>query len=310
MSKRFSLLLGVAALALSAMIAYGQDTTATKTKVVANPDGSYSVIEYPVGKEVMVNLVPAASIPGKGMVHVMRTDKGSHIVFDVNGVPTTVTSYYAYAVDPSGSATLLGPVTFTNGVGKAEFDTPLNQFMVVLSPTEGLTTLDPTTAVMFRSDVPAGYTIVPRKVSGDTKAVAVATTTAPSGYNVPVLNVPSFGDKSRELMLKFGGDLNGLEGKATLTAKKGAATKVTMKFDDMNKVPKGKIFTLWASSPDGQYTKIGQVLNSGKKDEAEIRSEITLPDFGLFMTVEDAAVTVPTSTIYAPFTVVTVSPAP
>jgi hypothetical protein len=173
-----------------------------------------------------------------------------------------------------------------------------------------LTTIDPTTAVMFRSDVPSGYTIVPRRVVGDTKAVAVATTTTPSGYNVPVLNVPSFGDKSRDLKIKFSGDLNGLEGKATLTAKKGAATKVTMKFDDMNKVPKGKIFTLWASSPDGQYTKIGQVLNSGKKDEAEIKSEITLPDFGLFMTVEDAVVTVPTSTIYAPFSVVTVPPAP
>jgi hypothetical protein len=227
-------------------------------------------------------------------------------VFDLSGVPATVTSYYAYAVDPSGSTTLLGPVTFTNGVGKAEFDTPLNQFMVVLSPTEGLTTYDPTTAVMFRSEVPAGYTVIPRRVAGDTKAVAVATTTAPSSYNVPVLNVPSFGEKTRELKIKFAGDLNGLEGKAYLTRKKGAATKVTMKFDDMNKVPKGKVFTLWASSPDGQYTKLGQVLNSGKKDEAEIKSETTLDDFGLFMTVEDAVVTVPTSTIYSPFTVVTV----
>jgi hypothetical protein len=303
MSKRFSLLLAALTLVMSGVIAYGQDTTATKTKVVANPDGTYSVIEYPAGKEVMVNLVPSASIPGKGPIHVMRTEKGSHLMFDLSGVPATVTSYYAYAVDPSGSATLLGPVTFTNGVGKAEFDTPLNQFMVVLSPTEGLTTLDPTTAVMFRSDVPTGYTIVPRRVSGDTKAAALATTAAPSGYNVPVLNVPSFNDKTRELKIKFSGELSGLEGKASLTPKKGATTKVTMKFDDMNKVPKGKIFTLWASSPDGQYTKLGQVVNSGRKDEAEIRSETNLPDFGLFMTVDDAAVTVPTSTIYSTFTV-------
>jgi len=306
MSKKFSVIATFVVLAIGTLVAYGQDTTATTKKVVVNPDGSYTVIEYPVGKDVMVNLVPAASIAGKGMVHVRRTDTGSHVIFDMSGVPATVTSYYAYAVDPSGATTLLGPVTFTNGVAKAEFDTPLNQFMVVLSPTEGLTTYDPTTAVMFRSEVPAGYTVIPRKVAGDTKAVAVATTTAPSGYNVPVLNVPSFGEKTRELKIKFAGDLNGLEGKAYLTRKKGAATKVTMKFDDMNKVPKGKVFTLWASSPDGQYTKLGQVLNSGKKDEAEIKSETTLDDFGLFMTVEDAVVTIPTSTIYSPFTVVTV----
>jgi hypothetical protein len=288
-------------LALSSMIALGQDTTATKKKVVVNPDGSYTVIEYPVGKEVIVNLVPGASIPGKGTVRVMRTANGSHLVVNMTDIPGTVTNYYAYAVDPAGATTFLGPITFTNGVAKAEFDTPLNQFMVVLSPTEGLTTIDPTTAVMFRSDVPTGYTIVPRRVVGDTKAVAVATT-APSGYNVPVLNVPSFGEKTRELKIKFAGDLNGLEGKAYLT-RKGGSTKVTMHFDDMNKVPKDKRFVLWASTPDGQYTKLGQVLNSGKKDEAEIKSETSLPDFGLFMTVEDADVTVPSSTVYSTFTV-------
>jgi len=32
----------------------------TKKEVVVNPDGSYSVVEYPVGREVMVNLVPTA----------------------------------------------------------------------------------------------------------------------------------------------------------------------------------------------------------------------------------------------------------
>jgi hypothetical protein len=124
MSKRFSIVLGVAALTLSAVFAYGQDTTATAKKVVVNPDGSYSVIEYPVDKDVIVNLTPAASIAGKGTIHVRRSATGSHIMFDVNGVPTTVTSYYAYAVDPAGATTLLGPITFTNGVAKAEFDTP------------------------------------------------------------------------------------------------------------------------------------------------------------------------------------------
>ena len=299
MNKKLSALLSVFVLVTCSAIGFAQDTTATKTKVVVNPDGTYSVIEYPVGKEVVVNLVPGASIPGKGTVHVMRTATGSHLVFDMSGVPADVTNYYAYAVDPSGAATFLGPITFTGGVAKTEFDTPLNQFMVVLSPTQGLTTIDPTSSIMFRSDVPSGYTIVPRHVMGDTKAVAVGNT---SGYNVPVLNVPSFGDKTRELKIKFDGELQGLEGKAYLTYKKGG-TKVKMHFDDMNKVPKGQRFVLWASAPDGTYTRLGQVLNSGKKDEAEINTTTALNDFGLFMTVEDADVTLPTGKIWSTFTV-------
>ena len=299
MNKKLSVLLSVFVLATCSAIGFAQDTTATKTKVVVNPDGTYSVIEYPVGKEVVVNLVPGASIPGKGTVHVMRTATGSHLVFDMSGVPADVTNYYAYAVDPSGAATFLGPITFTGGVAKTEFDTPLNQFMVVLSPTQGLTTIDPTSSITFRSDVPSGYTIVPRHVMGDTKAVAVGNT---PGYNVPVLNVPSFGDKTRELKIKFDGELQGLEGKAYLTYKKGG-TKVKMHFDDMNKVPKGQRFVLWASAPDGTYTRLGQVLNSGKKDEAEINTTTALNDFGLFMTVEDADVTLPTGKIWSTFTV-------
>lgn len=302
MKTRFSLFACATVLAL-ASIAFAQNTTtATAKKVVVNPDGSYTVIEYPVDKEVVVNLVPGASIAGKGVVRVRRSADGTHLVFNMTGLPGDVSNYYAYAVDPAGAATFLGPITFTGGVGTATFDTPLNQFMVVLSPTEGLTTFDPTTAVMFRSDVPAGYTIVPRRVVGDTKAVAVAGTPA-SAYDVPMLNVHTFGDKTRELKIKFGGDLQGLEGKAYLTYKKGG-TKVKMHFDDMNKVPKGQRFVLWAASPDGTYTRLGQVWNSGKKDEAEINTTTPLDDFGLFMTAETGEVTVPTSKIYSTFTVI------
>lgn len=301
MGRKSLLMVGTLVLAIGVCSAFGQEVSTTK-KVVVNPDGSYSVIEYPVGKDVTVNLLPAGTVAGKGVIHVTRSADGTHMVFNMSGVPGDVKSYYAYAVDPGGATTLLGPIMFDNGTATADFTTPLNQFMVVLSPTEGLTTLDPTTSVIYRSEVPSGYVVVPRRVAGDTKARAVATAGA-SPYDVPVLNVPSFGEKTRDLKIKFSGDLSGLEGKASLTRKKGAATKVTMHFDDMNKVPKGKVFTLWASSPDGQYTKLGQVINSGKKDEAEIRSETTLDDFGLFMTVDDAEVTVPTGRTYSTFTV-------
>jgi hypothetical protein len=151
--------------------------------------------------------------------------------------------------------------------------------------------------------VPRGYTIVPRRAVGDTKARAVAMTN-PSAYDVPVLNVPSFGEKTRELKIKFGDDLSGLEGKAYITRAKGGSTKVKMHFDDMNRVPKEKRFILWAASPDGQYTKLGQVVNSGRKNEAEIDSETSLSDFGLMITAEDTEVAVPTSRVYSTFTVI------
>ena len=48
----------------------------------------------------------------------------------------------------------------------------------------------------------------------------------------------------------------------------------------MKMAPKDKRFVLWASAPDGSYTKLGQVINTGKRQESEIRSETALTDFG------------------------------
>ena len=76
-----------------------------------------------------------------------------------------------------------------------------------------------------------------------------------------------------------------------------------MHFDDMKKVPAKTRFTLWTYSPDGKYTKLGHVINSGKRDEAAIKSETTLADFGLFVTAEESDVTVPTSKVYSVFTI-------
>ena len=187
---------------------------------------------------------------------------------------------------------------------KAEFTTPLNQFMLVLSPTEGLTTIDTMTPIYYRSALPTGYAVVPRRVTED-RVVAVAPSVISreggAAYDVPLLNVGTFGDKEREVKMKFGGELDGLEAKAYIARGKGV-TKVRMHFDDMNKVPKNKRFTLWTYSPDGTYAKLGHVINSGKRDEAAIKSETSLTDFGLFVTAEDADVTIPTSKVYSVFT--------
>jgi len=298
-SKCFKLGLAmVMALGMS-LAAIGQDT---KSTVVQNADGSYSVIEYPVGREVTINLTPVTTVTGStGVARVMRAADGTKVWVDLSGVPASTTSMYAYAVDPTGTPTQLGPVTITNGVAKAEFSTPMNQFMLVLSPTEGLTGLDQTTPVFYRSTVPSGFAVVPRRVS-EKRVVGVSPSVVNrEGYDVPMLNVGTFGDKEREVKMKFGGELSGLEAKAYINRSKGA-TKVRMHFDDMNKVPKNKRFTLWTVSPDGQYSKLGSVVNTGNRDEAGIRSETALADFGLFVTAEDTDVAVPTSRIYSSFT--------
>lgn len=292
LSAMFILAVGTAVLA--------QDKVITKKEVVVNPDGSYTVIEYPVGKEVTVSLLPSATVPGgKGIARVIRAADGTKVYFDLSGLPAEASSYYAYAVDPAGVPTLLGPVAVQSGIAKAEFTTPMNQFMLVLSPNEGLTAVSPTT-VVFQSEVPTGYAIVPKRISENRVAAVAASTKI--AYDVPLLNVPTFGEAEKEVKLKFTGDMTGLEAKAYIDREKGT-TKIKMHFDDMKKVPANKRFTLWTISPDGTYSKLGQIVNSGKRDEARIQSETALTDFGLFLTVEDADVTVPTSTIYSVFAV-------
>lgn len=309
-SKLFRLSFAIALAIGVATVSFAQDVKVTKkTEVVQNADGTYTVIEYPVGKEVSINLTPVTTVTGStGIARVMRAADGTKVWVDLTGVPAATTSMYAYAVDPTGVPTLLGPITIENGAAKAEFSTALNQFMLVLSPTEGLTAIDTATPIFYRSALPSGYAVVPRRVS-ENRTVAVAPAVinrdpaapAASAYDVPLLNVGTFGDAEREVKMKFTGELDGLEAKAYIKRGKGA-TKVRMHFDDMNKVPKNKRFTLWTYGPDGTYTKLGHVINSGNKDEAAIKSETPLTDFGLFVTAEDADVMVPTSRVYSVFT--------
>jgi len=277
----------------------------TETKVVANSDGTYSVIEYPVDKDVEVRLMPMKGINGTGMAHVMRTANGTKVVFDLNGAPSDWKELHAYAVDPSGSSTYLGPITFSGGAGKAEFMTPASQFMLVLSPNQGLTTYDTTTTYVYRSEVPQGYTVVPRgkvmrtQMTSSDAAMSVQDTSVT--YDVPMLNIRQYAGKETTLRLKFEGELNGLEAKAYVKPVAGK-TQIRMTFDDLQKVPLGKRFVLWTSGPQG-YAKVGQIIHAGKKDTAEIRGESTLNDFGLFLTVEDKDVERPTSRIYSTFRV-------
>jgi hypothetical protein len=251
--------------------------------------------------------MPRGTFHGKGMARVMRAADGTKISFDLAGLPTTTTSYYAYAVDPNGTPTLLGPLTVTNGVATAEFMTPMDKFMLVLSPKEGMTTYDPSDVVLL-SEVPNGYTVVPR----GTTVVTTTTTTSVDGpvmmqtaaYQVPLLNVSSFGEKVMTADLHFReGELKGLDAHAHIHRHPDSGTTVRVEFNDLKKVSPTKRFVLWAYAPDGTYTRLGQIYNYKNRDEAKIEAKTTLTDFGLLMTVEDTDVTVPTSTVWSVFKV-------
>src|ERR1700712_4353417 len=94
-----NLVLAVTVVALSAFTASAQDS-----KVVANADGSYSVIEYPMDKDVTVRLVPMKGISSTGMAHVIRSANGTKVVFDLANAPSDWKTVHAYAVDPSGAS--------------------------------------------------------------------------------------------------------------------------------------------------------------------------------------------------------------
>lgn len=278
-------------------------TTTMKTDVVQNADGTYSVIEYPVGKEVVVDFMPTdKAMTAKGMARVLRTGEETTINFDLSGLDAS-SSYYAYAVDPMGKTTFLGPITAENGIAKTSFTTPSNQFMLVLSPTEGLTSIGNDTAVAFRSAVPKGYAVVNNRATttvDEGKQVAGSQDIS-STYEVPLLGVTGFKKGETEIRVNFSGELEGLKGKAYIDSGKQGVSKIKMRFDDMKLAPKEKRYVLWAVSPTKEYTKIGQVINTGKRQESEIRGETALKDFGLFVTVEEKDVLQPTSKIFSAF---------
>jgi hypothetical protein len=81
MSKRISLLAAALLIISSAVFVAAQtpttqtptttvtQTPTTVTKTVQNPDGSYTVIEYPVGKEVQLVMNPVALTKSKAQYH-------------------------------------------------------------------------------------------------------------------------------------------------------------------------------------------------------------------------------------------------
>lgn len=282
------ILLALAAVAVSQV----QTTTVTKVQTVQNPDGTYTIVEYPVGKETLVTLSPVGITGATGRATIIRDDSGTTIKLNLASLPADLAALNVYAVDPTGAVTLLGPVEIANGLGTFTTTTPLNRFMLFASPEGSLTAYDPTTKVFFRSAVPSGFTVIPL---GANTAVgeAVGAVATLGDYAVPMLGIPTFkkGDDTK-LKIAFTGAMEGARANVFIEPHKGKKmTKVRMRFHDLKEAPKGLAYVLWAVSPDNQFQRLGSIVNVRGRNEAEIKSETAFDDFGLLLTTEDVGVT-------------------
>lgn len=315
MGKHVLSVLGAVILTLAfAAVALAQVTTTTVTKTVQNPDGTYTVIEYPAKKEVKINLTPVNVTGATGVATILRDDDGTRIKLNLTSVPADVSALTLYAVDDKGIVTALGPVTISNGAGTFTTTTPLSKFMLVASPEPALTAYDANTKIFFRSAVPEGFAVIPMTTSPSGEkvgAVAAPTTTTapttvvttPSGvaavvtqpsYPAPMLNIPAYkkGDDTK-IKVDFAGALTGARANVFITPRKDGPTEVKMRLHDLKETPQGNSIILWAVSPDGKYVKLGQVANTPGRNEAEIKSETTLADFGLLLTMEQTVGDIP-----------------
>jgi hypothetical protein len=285
-------------------------TTTQTTKTIQNADGTYTVIEYPADREVTVELSPTHTVHGaRGVAKVLRKGDVTTINLDLASLPNTVSNFNVFAVDPMGKFTLLGPVTVLNGAATHTFTTPLDKFMLVLSPEANLTTLAENTPVFFRSTAPEGLAVIPVRQTGDetvravgeqvaattTTATAVTpagnvTTTTAANYSVPMLGVPGF-KRGEDTMVKvkLAGEMTGSRVNFTIEPRKDGPVMIKARFHELKEAPAGKRYVLWAVSPDQKFTRIGQIVNTGNRNEAEIRGEVAMQDFGLLITTEDAA---------------------
>src|SRR5690242_10018699 len=97
MTKRLIAFLGTTLLlfALTAA-AFGQVQTTTVTKVQQNPDGTYTIVEYPVGKETVVALNPVG-INATGTATILRNADGTTIRLNLANVPADLSALNLYA---------------------------------------------------------------------------------------------------------------------------------------------------------------------------------------------------------------------
>src|SRR6266436_4205866 len=67
-----------------------QTTTVTKVQSVQNPDGTYTIVEYPVGKETVVTLNPVGLSGATGRATILRDPSGTTIKLNLTSLPPDI----------------------------------------------------------------------------------------------------------------------------------------------------------------------------------------------------------------------------
>jgi hypothetical protein len=157
---------------------------------------------------------------------------------------------------------------------------PAQTAVVPVTPTE-TASAQPAVVVAVTPAQPAA--VVPVTPTDATVAVAA------NDYMVPMIGIGNFqkGDDTK-LKINFTGEMEGARANVFIEPhKNGKISEVRMRFHDLKEAPKGMAFVLWAETSDGQFARLGQVVNVKGRNEAEIKSEVSFDDFGLLMTTED-----------------------
>jgi hypothetical protein len=153
--------------------------------------------------------------------------------------------------------------------------------------------------------VPQGFAVIPMASRGERDGAAVGervaagtTSGATPAYTAPLLGIPTWRQGTdTEMKINFAGEMTGTRANVSIEPRKDGATTIRMRFHELKEAPGGKRYVLWAVSGDNKYHRLGQVVNTGQRNEAEIRTETGLPDFGLFITTEDINDAPPTGAI-------------
>lgn len=287
---------------------HAQDSASPTQAAAAaqNQGAEWTVIEFPEGQEVVVDLTPTTLIPdARGIVRVTRNGEHAAVMLDVSGLDAGVSAYHLYAVTHEGRLVPLGVVPTSGGAGTFSATANLSRFMLVLSPDAGLTAVGGATPIVLRSAVPEGLAVVPRsggapaeEAASNAHAVAeeVASNaaTAEAGdaaeYDVPLLGINSF-RRGAETQLKsrLSGDLAATRTAVFVKPLRSGETQVKVSFNNLRESGNGARYVLWAVSPDKTFTRLGHVDRPDRKQTARIEARTALKDFGLFITAESDA---------------------
>lgn len=264
-------------------------------------DDTWTVIEYPEGQEVLVQLMPTAFMPdAKGTARVKRNGNETQVHLDAQGLKGDEINYEIYIVDMLGNASVLGTLTTSDGAGAFNATIALTKFMIVVSPETDLNTIDPETKVALRSAVPPGFTVVPKEQNDEPDHVRTkasnsqleAVETEISDYDIPLLGINSLRrGASTTMRANFSSGFEGTRASIDIKPQKNGPTKIQMRISNLKDAPAGTQYVIWQVTPAKSFSLLGNLTSTGRKNETKIDAESALADFGLFITLESSDTT-------------------